>query len=211
MISELQQRIYNSYLFAARAADNKPFRPRKDFSRLDSKKHTELNKLETIIKQLNVSPSVFFRNIYELCGNGYKDLGFFATSAALKLYTQSSKLNELKSPDSDISIEHTKTALLFIAKFCKQNDISVNNYLDSRSASHYNYVVHLKEHSVNFYSIHCFEKNGYVMNKEDKELVQFLIPNFDKLYNLTKVKYLNSKKLRQTATLILSKIKEKVK
>lgn len=201
MISKKEEQIYNTHLYTSRSIKNKPTRFRSNFNNLDSKDEVCLKKLSKFFysyKHINLQD--WFISPYKVYGNSedYYDLHFFTTRKALKCYTMFMKRRETQDPDSEESIAHIKTCLSFVYSYCKDNNLTLDEYKTSVEGSMPTILVHLKEHKITFYMLHLLEVDAIIKTVETS-ILDFIVSDFWNTYSQTKVKFVNSKQLKQKA------------
>lgn len=108
MYTDFQKLLYNVHLSVSRKAKNQPYRPRKDFSKIDDKTNFCLKKLSYFFENhREINPKDFFIAPYEVYSDGgYYDLKFFTTQRAInvyKIYIESKKSVENINFSANIS------------------------------------------------------------------------------------------------------------
>lgn len=198
-VTARQIQIYNSYLYAARKAIGKPFRARKNFSTMkeDDGEYVALLSLDRMFNSYpHISFDDFFKAPYEVYPDTkYNPISFYTTHKAKKLYTEYVKRRETDSPDSDITLEHSRECVKFIASYCISNNLTIEDYKNEKLGQYYTFMLHLKSHDVSLYVLHSLEVDSIVRGM-DPVLVDFAISDFYKNFRTTRLKYLNSKKLK---------------
>lgn len=198
MISETQKDIYNLYLRAFRSNNNKPFRYRKNFDKLEDKIRISLNSLEGFFRKYpHLLNSEFFDAPYKI----YKDekaffpLSFYASYRGFSACIAYYKLMVDDNPDNQISL--IKKSLKFILEFCIDKKISFNEYGNFCSIAQNDFFKHLKEHKLCWYvvvGISDLYNKLYDMPKDEFELYFgqniSLISLYNKLDNSKKAKEL---------------------
>lgn len=210
-VSEKEKRIYNSYNISYRKANNKPFKIRKDFTDLDPTTILVLHKLSSLFERnptINIDD--FFIAPYKVYDSQtYNPIDFYLTRKALKCYTVYKTEKEKENPDSDEVIERCKAACSFLYKFCRINNITLDQYKSMIVGTMPIIVQHLKDHSVNFYVLHALDCNK-VLRSVGQELLDFLIPDFNIINNETRINYSKSTKLKHTLSKALDIIKQQL-
>lgn len=198
-LSNNEKQIYNSFLATSRSVKNQPFKIRENFDKLEPEKTIALRKLAVFFaKYPHINMRDFFIAPYKLYDTqDYHDLNFFNTRKAIACYTNYIKIKETEQPDSDEVIESCKQSLKFIFKYCIQHNLTLfeyKNYIatgDTISC----WLVHLKEHHINFYTFHALG-----MDKEasriEADLLNFYVTDFHNLLSKTRTKYITSTKLK---------------
>lgn len=209
MISDKQKFIYNQFLITSRTVKNKPFKKRENFDKISDEHKICLYKLETLFNNNNINQKLFFEAPFAI----YKDedffpLEFFTTRKAIKCYTEYVKHIEKQDPDSDDCISKCYDACKFIYKYCIEHKMTLNSYKKSQTNSIPLSLVHLKEHNINFYTLHALEISNLV-SYTTSEMCDFIVPDFSSIYQKTKQSFIKSNKLKNSLRKILSVINEK--
>jgi len=209
MITEKEKSIYNSHLYASRKAKNKPVRLRQNFDNIESKDEVALKKLNLLLsKYSHINYSDFFIAPYKIYGpDNYFDLPFFNTRKAIKCYSLYCRDMEVQNPDSKESIDTLKKCLKFIYNYCYDKKITLTEYKTyvpetgaqiSREGATPEIFWHLKDHKINFYTLHAFDMDADVRGK-DTEILDWFIKDFTDLYSKTRVKFISSISLKEKA------------
>ena len=220
MITEKEKSIYNTHLYTSRKAKNKPVRLRQNFDNIESKDEVALKKLNLLLsKYSHINYSDFFIAPYKIYGSdNYFDLTFFNTRKAIKCYSLYCKDKEVQNPDSKESIDTLKKCLKFIYNYCYDKKITLTQYTTyipevgvevSQEGATPEIFWHLKDHKINFYTLHAFDMDG-VVKKQDKEIFDWVIKDFTELYSKTRVKFISSKSLKYKAKKGLKIIQQKL-
>ena len=98
MINNTQQHIYNTWLATTRKAINKPFRLRRDFSKLDETTKTSLLRLEQLFnKHKSIDMADFFVAPFKIYSdNQHIPIKWYTTMKAINIY-KIHKNNNLKN------------------------------------------------------------------------------------------------------------------
>jgi len=211
MINEKEKSIYNSFLYASRKAKNKPVRLRQNFDNLESKDEVALKKLNLLLsKYTHINYSDFFIAPYKVYGSdNYFDLTFFNTRRAIKCYSMYCKDKQVQDPDSEESINTLKECLKFIYNYCNTEKITLGKYKTRTSGTTPEVFKHLKNHHINFYTLHALDVES-VVRSGDMEVFNWLITDFADLYSKTRVKFISSKTLKDKARKGLKIIEQKL-
>jgi len=204
-----EQFIYNAYLIASRRAKNQPVRLRKDFSKITDEVYIQLKKLGSFFESNKSIPlNEFFWSPYEAYSKDeFFDLGFYTTRKAIVAYTRYMHKKETQDPDSDNCINDCKQALKTIYNYCVDHKSTLQRYkLDTGIPA---FLLHLKEHKINFYIIHGLDVDRSLKNIE-QELLDFYCKDFYTMYSSTRVKFLSSKHLKEVVRKGLKIIEEKL-
>jgi hypothetical protein len=211
MIEERQKKIYNSFLRASRASKNKPFTQRQNFDNITSTVEVALKKLDSFFAS---HPTVRYYDFFIAPYSIYKDqeffdLRFYTTMKALKCYTEYIKQLEYSDSDSDIIIERCKECCINIYKFCKEQNITLQEYKTQQAGTIPLYIQHLKEHKINFYTLHGLEVN-IPTSREDVDIFRFMFEDFSTTFNNTRSRFIRSTRLKKIVRAALIKIEEKL-
>lgn len=210
-LTDREKSIYNSYLIASRAAKNKPFKLRQDFTNIDSQTYTSLKKLGIFFEKNNsIRQSDFFTAPYEYYGkDSYFEIGYFLTSRAIKCYTLYQRDKLSKDPDSDSVVDSCKECCSFIYKFCKENKITLQEYKNLINGTTPLVLQHLREHKINFYIIHGLDCDR-ILRQVESELLEFFVSNFQSLIVETRVNFQRSTRLKNVVREALSIIEKEL-
>lgn len=208
MITEREKDIYNSYLYATRSAQGKPTRFRKDFSKLKDEDFVALKKLSAFFKKHN---HINYRDWFAAPFSVYSkdewfDLRFFNSRKALKCYSIYMKEKEVSNPDTDENIEVLKDSFRFVAKFCIQNNLTLDEYRVHFTNNMPTCLLHLQEHRLNFYTLHALEVDSTIKTIE-KDVLEFIVKDFMTIFARTRTKYFGSAILKSKAKETKDKVK----
>jgi len=193
-----QQSIYNSWLYANRKATKAPFGPRKRFDNIDEDLVLYIEKLERMFNSYNnISMEDFFKAPYVLNpDNKYNDLKFYTTYVAKKNYKDYMNRKEVSSPDDKDVMESCKDAVKYIFRYCKANKLTLEQYKNAHPGAYPTPLMDLKSHKINMYVLHALEIDP-IIKGVDSDLLNFAFNDFYQLYRSTHNKFLGSKKLKQ--------------
>jgi len=197
LITEFEKYIYNTFLRISRSRNKQPFKLRKNFEKVDNELYVSLKKVSSFLKRFpHIKIDDYFSAPYNLYPDEqYFPLEYFHSLKATRAYTLVKKQQENLDPDSIEQLTNIKESLVFIKRFCNEKNISPVDYINHKTNNEYSFILHLKEHKVNIYSLLGyvgFEKN---IKQRDAEIVKFIIgeefynnlPSFrTKLYNSKK-------------------------
>lgn len=205
MISNFQKKIYNDYLVTSRKSKGEPFKIRKNFDNLDEDKIDTLNRLERMFENYpNINIELFFRSPYETFeGEDHFPLDFYLSQRAKKAYALYMKKIEIEDPDSDESIQRFIKSLKFIKNFCKEKQLTLEEYplyIENKIPS---MVEHLKSHDINMYTIHSL---GVSKMGVENRILDFMFNDFWITFQKTKNKFFLSKKMKPLAKKAITKI-----
>lgn len=198
MITDKEEAIYNSYLYASRSVKNKPTKFRRNFDNISDKDLVCLKKLSLFFdKYRNISFNNWFIAPYKVySADDYFDLHFFTTRKALKCYTIYMRDRETETPDSDASIELMKSCLSFIHNYCKSERITIDEYKKKVERNLPIILLHLKEHKINFYMLHALEADTVIKSVESS-ILNFIIDDFWTIFSQTRTGFISSKVLKE--------------
>ena len=197
LITEYEKHIYNTFLRVSRSRNKQPFKLRKNFEKVDNELYVGLKKVSSFLKRFpHIKIEDYFNAPYNLYPDEqYFPLEYFHSLKATRAYTLAMKQQENLDPDSAEQLTNIKESLVFIKRFCNEKSISPVDYINHKTNNEYSFVLHLKEHKVNIYSLLGylgFEKN---IKQRDAEIIKFIIGE-DFFNNLPafRTKLYNSKK-----------------
>lgn len=195
------KQIYNSFLATSRSVKNQPFKLRDNFEKLDPEKFTSLKKLSIFFaKYPHINIGDFFIAPYKIYGTtDYYDLKFYNTRKAVVCYSNYIKTKETDDPDSDDTINNCKNIFKVILKYCADQKITLEqykNYIPQGNTMPI-WLVHLKDHVINFYVLHSLNIDKETRQIE-AEILNFFVKDFYNLLSKTRTKYITSTKLKTT-------------
>jgi hypothetical protein len=183
VISEFDKFVYNSYLKISRSRNKLPYKFRKNFEKVDDKTFVQIKKLSSFLKRF---PHIKIEDFFNAPFNLYPDetyfpIEYFTSLKATKAYTifQKKKVNE--DPDSLDQLQNIKESLVFINSFCRQKNIDPHTYIHHKTNNEFSFLIHLKEHKVNIYTLLGFVNFEKNLKTRDAEVVKFIIG--EDLYN----------------------------
>lgn len=211
MINEKQKLIYNTFQSTSRKLQNKPFKFREDFSKIDDTTLLYLQKLESFFNSNhNIRYSEFFIAPYKIFTDvSYFDLHFYITRKAICCYADYMKKTETDNPDSEDIIKVCKEACAFIYKFCVTNNISLNEYKVCINGTTPLILQHLKDHKINFYVIQGLAIEN-IITKYDHNITNFIVNDFYSTYSNTRSKFIKSNILKNTVRTALQIVEQKL-
>ncbi len=211
MLTELEKRVYNSYLIASRTAKNKPFKLRQNFDTVDDQTYVVLKKLGIFFeKNSNIKQADFFNAPFSYYGaDNFFDLNFFLTPKAIKCYSLYVKKKETQDPDNEETILNAKDCCMFIYRYCAENKITLSEYKTIINGTTPLILQHLRDHKINFYTLHGLECDRTIRQVEP-DLLEFFISNFQSLLNETRINFQQSTRLKKIIRESLSIIENKL-
>jgi hypothetical protein len=208
-VTELEKRIYNKHLAVSRSLRNKPFKLKEDFRDFeDNPKYVSIKRLSIFFsKYPDVNMDTYFMAPYKLYSDvSHFDLNYFASPRAIKSYTIYQQQLQLLSPDKQIS--EVKESLIFISRFCLQNDIQLHDYPDFKlKGMSPEWVYHCKNNKINPYTLMEFTGIFSYINEMPFDERELLLGNFGKNYLEYRTKYNNSKELKTFLSAAFIKLK----
>jgi hypothetical protein len=212
-LTDFDKNLYNIHLRTSRQRLNQPFKYRKDFSNLDAEKILQLKKLSLFFSRFkHIKPEEFFTAPYSLYADeNYFDLGYYNSLKAVKAYTLYQKKLITLDPDSNEQLINIQSSLQFILSFCRENNLTLDKYLEHMAGITPSFLLHLKEHNINIYTLFGFRSFGKEAFQLDSETVRFIIG--DDLYNQIdslRTKLFASKKASLLVSQGLQKIQTKL-
>jgi len=210
-LTDRDKNVYNTFLATSRSINNKPFSLRKKFDNLDDKTYIIIKKLSSFFnKYNNIKITDFFTAPYVYYGKDeYIDLQYFTTPKAIRCYSLYIKQREIADPDNDKIIMYCKEAASFIYKFCIQKNLTLNEYKTHIEGTIPIVLLHLKEHKINFYTIHALNCEKTI-NRVDKDILYFIIENINNTIITTRNNFQKSIKLKHTMKKAFTIIEEKL-
>lgn len=208
MINEEHGKIYNDYLKAIGNASNRPYKPRKDFSKLDDGIKTILHRLELFFAQYkHISPYNFFIASLRYREKEFLPIDEFLKYSAIVAYSRWNKEKYDLSIEDDTSVEDFIGGLRFILSFCVENKLTLKEYRTSRNNMYVPWVLlHLNEQRISFYHIHAMDIS---LSDIKTDYTDITFNDFDGMFHKTKQKYINSKRIKELGNKILNEINRK--
>jgi hypothetical protein len=210
-LTESEKAIYNTFLATGRSIQNKPFTIRKDFSKIDDKTYILLKKLSLFFsKYTHIKYNDFFAAPYNYYGkDNYFDLQYFTTIKAIKCYTLYQKQKETEQPDSENIINSCKESCSFIYKYCRDHNLTLDEYRHYIVGTIPIILQHLKDHKINFYTIQGLNCDRTIRRVE-RDILNFIVEDFDTLLNNTRINFQKSNSLKNIVRKAFAIIEEKL-
>jgi len=211
-MTTFEKLIYNTYLAVSRSSRNKPFKLRKDFEKIDEAQFIAIKRIATFLKKFpHIKMEDYFKAPYNLYPDEqYFPLDYYASLKATRSYTLFQKKVVNMDTDSEEQLSNIKQSLIFILNFCNEVRVSPVNYINHKTNNEYSFMVHLREHKVNIYTLLGFETFEKNLKSRDAEVARFIIG--EDVYNnisMYRTKLYNSKKASRLVDLGLKKISSK--
>lgn len=210
VLTSQEKNNYNSYLYALRTTQGKPFSPRKDFAKFDEKDSYHLRRITTMLnKYPHIKPEMYFKAPFML----YKDktffgLDYFAGMAAVKSFTVYMKKIQEQEPDSDDQMKFIQESLKYIGAFCIKNKITVEEYPKHKTGITFDWMKHVKTHQVSIYSLMEFDDIQDTMREVAEDEKELFLGPIGKSFYTYKDRYVRSKDAKYLVTQGLNKIRK---
>lgn len=204
-----EKHIYNSYLRISRSRQNKPFKLRKDFSKFeDDKNYKFVIKLSNILsRNKSIDLEDYISAPYEVYGDDdHYDLKFYTTQRAIKVYTTYTKKRMADDIDDEQIILKIKESLYFIYNFCKENDITLKEYISHKTNIMNSFVLHVQENKIIMYVLFGFSTFERELNKTPYEVREFILGDLVRNIDRYRKNFLASKKAKNVIRKGLSEI-----
>lgn len=201
-MTELEKKIYNTYLVTSRKSQNQPFSIRKDFEKFEEDpKYPYVSRISNIFKKLPyINMDDYFWAPYEV----YKHdsgrvfgLDFYASLKALHTYKQYMKILEMSPVDEERQLQFIVESFRFILRFCSDHKITFDEYLDYRIGFTPEWMKHYVENKI---SIYCLldipDIYDRMMGIEDDHR-KLLLGDLEGKFYTFKDRFLKSKKAKE--------------
>lgn len=197
MITEYEKNIYNIFLTVSRKIKNKPVKHRQVFNNLQPSVYNALKKVSYLLQRnTHISPKDFFSAPYEYYGcDDYFSIDFFTTTKAIKCYTLYVEQRERSDPDNIDTINRCKECCKNIFYFCRESNITLQEYKTYIYGTTPVILQHLRDHKINFYTLHGLGCENIFKNVEG-DLLNFFIKDFYSILNETRLKFQRSSLLK---------------
>ena len=173
MLDEQEQKIYNAYLRAIADKYKRPYKARKDFSKLREKDELQLKKLKLFFNEYkDVNPFQFFKAGFKYETNTYPTLEYFNTIRAARIYAKHIREKYYDDVDNIDSLKDFKEGILFIYNFIAENDLTLMDYKTCVNESGVPWcTIHLKRQNISFYHIHSLEIPIETFSEDYREMI----------------------------------------
>ena len=211
MLTKKQQDLYNQHLRLSRSCRGKPFKLRQDFSKFkDEKKVNILKRLELFFdKYSNVNAELYFKAPYMIWEDkDYFDLDFYLSQPATRAYTVYKNQLLEQDPDNDSNDEFVRQSLMFIAKYCTAEQITLKQYFTLQSGATYDWMRHIRQFKISPYICFGFDNIDDIFHSTPGDEKNLLLGTFAEKYYLYKEKFNKSKHLKHMVKAGLGKINE---
>lgn len=196
MPNEQEQKIYNIYLRALAEHHDRPYKARRDFSKMREKDKLQLSRLRLFFEQYkDVNPFQFFRAGFKYEVGTYPTLEYFNTLKATRLYAKHMRERYYEDVDNHESLSDFKDGILFIYNFIADNDLTLMDYKTCVNESGVPWcIIHLKQQKISFYHIHALEIDKDIFPEDYRELIT---EEFDEVWDTTNDAYKDSKVMKE--------------
>ena len=196
-----EKEIYNTFLRITRTQNNKPFQYRKNFDNFES--HTDypfIQKLSRFFKKFpHIRIEEFMVAPYKVYPDAaqYYDIKFYTTPKAIKLYSLYMDNMAAQSPDNDQHIEQIKESMFFIFKFCRDTNITLQEYTEHMSGDIHTVLSHIRDRKITPYVVFGIKDLGDIARGYPSDFLDFMAgKNFQERVDLYRSRYYNSRKAK---------------
>jgi hypothetical protein len=213
-MTDFEQYIYNCYLSSSRKINNKPFKYRKNFDEFEKSEDYgyifKLNNFFSKFKNINVKD--FFDAPFYVYNEKYFDLKFYTSQKAIKSYTIYQNKFLPENPDHDKSVEKIKLSFEFIYNFCKEKNITFNDYCNYTSPDKkwHEFLLHLKYRDICIYPLFSFPHFDKILQQYDSEIKDFVFGDTFQNINFYRTKYYSSTKAKKLIITAFKKLNDKL-
>jgi hypothetical protein len=211
-LTDFEQHIYNTHLRISRSRKGLPFKYRKDFDHLNDVYINSLKKIAIFLAKFpHIKLENFINEPYEIYSDQEQfELDYYTTLKETKDYTLFMKKQEMLEPDSSEQLQNIIESLKYISNFCNEHGIDILNYIEHLTGNSLSYILHLKEHRVNVYSLFGFQNFERSIRALDSELLKFILGDeFHNNLSTFRLKFFTSKRAKTLVELGILKIKNK--
>ena len=180
-MSPLEEKTYNTWLRISRTRQRKAFKYRKDFATFEKDKPSEFLHVRRIArffqKYHHIAPESFFEAPYEVYDDheGFYDLQFYASQAALRCYTVRLKKLRALPPDEMFQLEEIIRSFKWIANYCITHDVELRNYTSSQGKVVAPFVQHMKQHYVTIFAVLAFPSSMAYLTKMPRDSFELML------------------------------------
>jgi hypothetical protein len=208
-ISEFQKKIYNIYLKYSR--QGMPVKFRKNFDNISEHTLLNLKKLSAFFNKHNhLNLEDFFEApILVYPDQPYPKIDYFLSRSAIRSYSIFKREKENQNPEKQF--ESIKESFLFIMKFCLNNSIQVEHYLNHRTGVSASWLNHYRERKINPYSLMELGDLIKSIDEHPKDVVDLFTENLHDRIISFKMRYRQSNKTIEYVKKGTEKIKTFIK
>lgn len=199
MVENSVKYIYNTYLRISRSSQGKPFKYRQNFVDFEKdEKYIQCLKLKSFFdNNPAVKIDLFFEAPFKSIEDFSPSLNFYLSRKAISCYTSYlQKLNDLP-PDNEYHISAIKNGIKFIGNFCKENNITLEQYRKHKKDYLPSWLIHLKYKEISIYNLMYFENFRDELFSIEKDILELYIPQIFHKYNIYKMQFIKSKKAKK--------------
>jgi len=208
-LTDTEKKIYNIYLKNSRKGQ--PYQPRKNFDDLDPNTIAYLFRIGSFLKRYHhIDWNEYFESFNSLYPNEkYPPLNYFVSRSAIKNYALYQKQKEDRDPEKQF--DEIKKSMKFIAHFCLQNKIYLEDYIYHKTGYMYSWLNHYREHRINPYSLMEIGNVLLILDKVPKDELYLFATNLQENIVAFKSRYIQSPKTQNYVKKITNVIKDFVK
>jgi hypothetical protein len=191
-LTEFQKRIYNTYLKYSR--NGLPYKYRENFDKMSEFMVLNLNKLSLFFnKHPHLHINDFFEApLYVYPDQPYPKIDYFLSRSAIRSYSLFKTQKENENPEKQF--DSIKESFLFIMKFCLNNKILVENYLNHKNGIASSWLSHYRERKINPYSLMEIGDIIKSIDEHPKDIIDLFTENLTNKIVTFKVRYKQSPK-----------------
>lgn len=203
----MQQEIYNDYLKAFANFQGRPYRKRKDFSKMKQTVTVALEKLERFFRQYkHIQPYNFFKATFDTTDKKYIGIEDFTKYSAITAYSRWCKERNGTDANDDEIVKSFMSGIIFIKKFCDKHGLTFQDYAKSiNSAGVPWYIIHLKEQNITLYHLHLLDIRLHEISIDYQGLV---MENFEESFDRTLVAYKRAEKIQEVVKAVRENLVE---
>ena len=214
-VNSFEKFIYNQHLRASRTIQNKPWRPREDFSKFTEEQALDCKKIARRLENNNINIEDFFYAPYFEDKKARVPLSFYASPKAISQYTQYMRYLDSLGPDDKKTLEKVVESLKYIQSYCLDKKYTtLKQYFeeDNGNSGVPTALIHLKQREVWDYCLLGFNEFDKALTAiQDTARVKFMLgENFYDNFDLKRTKFLNSKTCKALVREGKNKIENKI-
>tara|TARA_E500000318_G_scaffold34720_1_gene33966 strand:+ start:1164 stop:1787 length:624 start_codon:yes stop_codon:yes gene_type:complete len=196
-MNDFEKAIYNYFLEVSKKVNNKPVKYRQNFDNFPDENYIIVNKLSRFFKKFeHIHIKDFFEAPYFVYNENYFDLKFYLTPKAIKAYTLYNDNYLLNNPDNEKTLKKLQESIKFIYNYCKDKNISINNYINHCDEQYNVFLKHVKNRNINIFILFSFKDFEKTISNVDSEVKNMYSSNFNRL-NYIRTKYYSSGKAKK--------------
>lgn len=173
------EQVYNQHLIINRKRQGKPFRLRKDFSKIEE--HEDYRHYQQVVKFLEKNPHIDIQDFFEGVsyfnkGTGWIPMSEYSKSKAFTSYLEYMRSIEILDLDSKEHLKRCVSSFQFIKKFLTEQKISKVDYIQYKTSSGYSDCLnHIKTRQVSKYALFAFSEYVDMLRhlERDPEIWEF--------------------------------------